>query len=50
MIWFFIGGWICGAVFMVLYAHWWIRKHVKRMTPDEVIKDIEQMKEDEAHE
>ena len=27
MIWFFIAGWIAGAVFMVLYAHHWVHKH-----------------------
>lgn len=29
MIWFFFGGWICGAVFMVMYAHYWVEKHTK---------------------
>ena len=51
MIWFFIGGWICGAVFMVMYAHHWVQKHITRVSPDEAIKDIEKMKEeDETHE
>ena len=27
MIWFFLAGWISGAVFMVLYARWWVHKH-----------------------
>lgn len=29
MIWFFIAGWISGAVFMILYARWWVYKHTK---------------------
>ena len=28
MIWFFIAGWISGAVAMFMYANWWVRKHM----------------------
>lgn len=42
MIWFFIAGWIAGAVFVVMYAHWWIKKHAKVIHANE--------EEDEAHE
>ena len=51
MIWFFLAGFIAGAVGMVLFAGWWIRSHAKRVTPEEAIKDLEEMeKEDETHE
>lgn len=52
MVWFFIAGWISGAVFMVLYARWWVHKHIKKVSADEAIRDIEAMKneEDETHE
>lgn len=29
MIWFFIAGWISGAVFMVMYAKHWVQKHTR---------------------
>ena len=27
MIWYFIAGWISGAVAMVMYANYWVHKH-----------------------
>lgn len=45
MIWFFLAGFISGAVGMVLFAGWWIRKHIKRVTPDEALRDIEHLKQ-----
>lgn len=51
VIWFFLAGFISGAVGMIMFAKWWIRAHAKRVTPEEAIKDLEEMKkEDEAHE
>ncbi len=50
MIWFFIAGWISGAVAMVMFASWWVRKHIIKVSPEEAIRDIEKMKEDESHE
>lgn len=29
MIWFFIAGFISGAVGMILYANWWMHRHTK---------------------
>ena len=49
MIWFFLMGMIAGAVGMVMYAHWWMRRHVKKVNADEAIRDIQRMKEDETH-
>lgn len=40
MIWFFLAGWVSGAVFMVMYAKWWITRHAKKVTADELIRDI----------
>ena len=51
MIWFFLAGFIAGAVGAVMFAEWWIRTHMKRVTPEESIRDLEGMKkEDESHE
>ena len=51
MIWFFLAGWIAGAVFMIMYAHWWVRRHTRKVTPEQAMKDLEAMKEeDETHE
>ena len=45
MIWFFLAGFISGAVGMVLFARWWMGKHIKRLTPDEALRDIEHLKQ-----
>ena len=45
MIWFFLAGFISGAVGMVLFAKWWMGKHIKRLTPDEALRDIEHLKQ-----
>ena len=29
MIWFFLAGFISGAVGMILYANWWMHRHTK---------------------
>lgn len=50
LIWFFLAGWISGAVFMILYARWWVHRHMVKVTPEEAMKDINEMKEDETHE
>ena len=47
MIWFFLMGLIAGAVGMVMYASWWMRKHATRVTVDELKEEIEQMKEED---
>lgn len=44
MIWFFLAGWISGAVFMVMYANRWVRKHTT------IIKIKKEKEEDETHE
>lgn len=28
MIWFFLAGWIAGAVAVFLYLNWWAKKHI----------------------
>ena len=43
MIWFFLAGWISGAVFMILYARWWVRKHTR-------VVDIHQTEEEKKNE
>lgn len=49
MVWFFLAGWISGAVFMVLYARWWVHKHTKRITPEEALNELTK-EEDKTHE
>ena len=41
----FPGGIHQRAVGMVLYARWWIGKHIKRVTPDEALRDIELLRQ-----
>ena len=36
MIWFFPAGMIAGAVGMVMFAGWWIRKHIRKVTEEEM--------------
>ena len=50
MVWFFLAGWISGAVFMVLYANHWIRKHAKKVSPEELLREIDEKEEDKSHE
>ncbi len=40
MIWFFLMGMIAGAVGMVMVASWWIKKHVKRVTAEEMNNEL----------
>ena len=48
MIWFFIAGWISGAVFMVMFASWWIKRHMKKVTADEMIRTINESRGDKS--
>lgn len=47
MIWFFLAGYVSGAVGMILYAGWWMRRNAKRVTPEEAIHDIEELLKEE---
>lgn len=47
MIWFFIAGFISGAVGVVMYARWWMHKHTKVITADELVREMN--KEEETH-
>lgn len=47
MIWFFLAGFISGAVGMVLFAGWWIRKHAKRIEVDH--DDLVRLIHEERH-
>ncbi len=49
LIWFFLAGMIAGAVGVILILAWWIKTHAIKVTPEQMMKDIEAMKEDEAH-
>lgn len=50
MIWFFLMGMIAGAVGVVLVLRWWFRTHMVKLSPDEMIREMEEIKEDESHE
>ena len=42
MIWYFLAGFISGAVGVVMLLLWWIRTHVIKVTPEQMRKDIEE--------
>ena len=51
MIWYFLAGFISGAVGMVMFAHWWIHSHatVVRVTDEkyeELQDELEEYKDD----
>lgn len=43
MIWYFLAGFISGAVGVVMILVWWIRTHAIKVTPEQMMKDIEEM-------
>ena len=52
MIWFFLAGFIAGVVGTVMFIMHWVRTHAVRVTPDQMIRDIEESKqkrEEEKH-
>lgn len=50
MIWFFLMGMIAGAVGVILVLMWWFRTHMVKVSADEMIRDMEKIKEEESHE
>lgn len=46
MIWYFLAGFISGAVGVILLLLWWIRTHAIKVTPEQMMKDIEEMRKD----
>ena len=48
MIWYFLVGFISGAVGVILILQWWIRTHAIKVTPEQMMKDIEEMRKDRA--
>lgn len=44
MIWFFLAGFISGAVGVIMVLMWWIRTHAIKVTPEQMMKDIEKMR------
>jgi uncharacterized membrane protein YedE/YeeE len=47
MIWFFLAGFIAGAVGVIMYARWWLRSHVTKVTPEEALRDLRKLEEEE---
>ena len=43
MIWFFLTGMVAGAVGVIMVLMWWIRTHAIKVTPGQMMKDIEEM-------
>lgn len=39
MVWFFLAGFISGAVGMVLVARWWMETHFEEVDLDELIRE-----------
>lgn len=46
MIWYFLAGFISGAVGVILILQWWIRTHAIKATSEQMMKDIEEMRKD----
>ena len=44
MILYFLAGWIVGAVGVILFIKYWIRRHVVKVTADQMIQDIEKIR------
>jgi hypothetical protein len=40
MIWFFLMGMIAGAVGVIMILRWWIRTHMKKVSPEEFFHDL----------
>lgn len=50
MIWFFLAGFIAGAVGMVMFAGWWIKRHMVKVSPEQALRDIEELRRSEEWE
>ncbi len=48
MIWFFLAGMVAGAVGVILILQWWIRTHAIKVTPEQMMKDIEELGKDKT--
>lgn len=48
MIWFFLAGMIAGAVGVIVVLMWWIRTHAIKVTPEQMMKDIEELGKDKT--
>lgn len=46
MIWYFLAGFVSGAVGVVMILVWWIRTHAIKVTPKQMMKDIDEMRKD----
>ena len=42
MIWFFLAGFIAGAVGAVMLIWWWIKTHIKQVSKEEMIRSLEE--------
>ena len=40
MIWFFLMGMIAGGIGVIMWEMWWLRKHSKRVTRDEMVREL----------
>ena len=46
MIWFYLAGFISGAVGAVMFIWWWIKTHIKRVSKEEMIRSLEETERD----
>ena len=46
MIWFYLAGFISGAVGVIMVLMWWARTHIIHVTPEQMIRDIEETRKD----
>ena len=49
MIWFFLMGMIAGAVGVILVLRWLMLTHMKPVSKEEFMEEIEKMEEEKAH-
>lgn len=47
MIWYFLAGFISGAVGIVMLIWAWFLRHVKRVSRDEMMRELKEMEHDE---
>ena len=49
VIWFFLAGMIAGAVGMIMLAGWWVRKHIKKVTAEEMEDELRKVRTAESN-
>lgn len=40
MIWYFLAGFISGAIGAVLFIWWWIKAHIRQISMEEMMREL----------